>query len=64
MRLWWILPASVVRFLAVVGRVQLRRRLCLSLTMSRVVFPEEASNLTTQMGRVLHRILKLQAART
>ena len=40
MRLRRILPASVVRFPAVVGRVELRRGLSLPLAMARVVFPE------------------------
>ena len=56
MRLWRILSASVVRFPTIVGRVKLRRGLGLSLAMSRVVFPEKASHLAAQMGRVLHRI--------
>ena len=54
-----ILPVSVVGFLTVIGRVELRRGLSLSLAMSRVVFPEKTSHLTAEMSRVLHRVVKL-----
>lgn len=53
------MPVSVVGFLTVISRVELRRGLSLSLAMSRVVFPEKTSHLTAEMSRVLHRVVKL-----